>query len=90
MLAALNDPAAGVPQLEKICVELPTLGARVIAEAQRVAPDRTVEHVGYALGVLGNRGLEEILLQYLEDLTILKADLEDARVRRERSVIAKT
>ena len=37
--------------------------------------------IGYALAVVGNRGLEEVLLQYLEDLTILKTDLEETRLK---------
>jgi hypothetical protein len=78
ILGALNDPAAGVPQLRRFCSELPSLGARILHEARRAAPGRSVEDVGYALAVIGNRGFEVVLLEYLEALTILKADVEDA------------
>ena len=77
ILGALNDPDAGVPQLRRYCAELPALGARIMHEARRSVPGRDVEDVGYALAVIGNRGFEVVLLEYLEALTILKADLED-------------
>jgi hypothetical protein len=77
ILGALNDPDAGVPQLRRYCAELPSLGARIMNEARRAVPGRDVEDVGYALAVIGNRGFEVVLLEYLEALTVLKADLED-------------
>ncbi|MBL8742348.1 MAG: hypothetical protein JNK04_14670 [Myxococcales bacterium] len=77
ILGALNDPDAGVPQLRRYCAELPSLRARILHEARRSVPGRDVEDVGYALAVIGNRGFEVVLLEYLEALTILKADLED-------------
>ncbi len=77
ILGALNDPDAGVPQLRRYCAELPSLRARIMHEARRSVPGRDVDDVGYALAVIGNRGFEVVLLEYLEALTILKADLED-------------
>lgn len=77
ILGALNDPDAGVPQLRRYCAELPSLKARILHEARRVVMGRDVDDVGYALSVIGNRGFEVVLLEYLEALTILKADLED-------------
>ncbi|MBL9025118.1 MAG: hypothetical protein JNL21_23170 [Myxococcales bacterium] len=79
ILAALNDPGAGVSQLKDLCNQLPSLSARLIARARREAPHHEVREVGYALAILGNAGLEAVLLPYLEDLTILKTDLEEAR-----------
>ena len=78
ILSALNDHAAGVGQLVEPCEELPVLGARLIAAARRQAPTRAVDTVARAMTLLGNRGFEAVLLQYLEDLTILKADLDEA------------
>jgi hypothetical protein len=77
ILGALNDPDVGVPQLRRYCMELPSLGARIMNEARRSVPGRDVEDVGYALAVIGNRGFEVVLLEYLEALTVLKADLDD-------------
>ncbi len=82
ILHALNEPAAGIPQLVDFCSEIASLAGRLMHEAQRLVPDRDVETVGYALHVLGNRGLEEVLLEYLEDLTILKTDIEEEAVRK--------
>jgi hypothetical protein len=79
ILAALNDPGAGVSQLKDLCNELPSLTARLIARARREAPNHDVREVGYALAILGNAGLEAVLLPYLEDLTVLKTDLEEAK-----------
>jgi hypothetical protein len=80
ILGALNDPAAGVHQLKEFCGRLPSLGNRIVAAAELARPGRDDIELGYALAVLGNRGLGEVLLQYLEDLTVLKADLEEQRL----------
>ncbi len=82
ILAALNDPGAGVDQLRKLCKELPSLSARLVEAAEREAPRHDIRDLGVALAILGNAGLEAVLLPFLEDLTILKADLEDAKKRR--------
>lgn len=79
ILAALNDPGAGVSQLRDLCNELPSLSARIMEHARGMAPHHEVRDVGYALAILGNKGLEQVLLPYLEDLTVLKTDLEDAK-----------
>lgn len=81
ILGALNDPSAGVNDLKVYCAKLPSLAARIVAAAELNRPGRTDIDIGYALAVVGNRGLEEVLLGYLEDLTILKTDLEEQRVR---------
>ncbi len=79
ILGALNDPAAGVHQLQAFCDRLPSLRNRIIITAEKARPGRLDIELGYALAVLGNRKLGEVLLEYLEDLTILKTDLEDRR-----------
>ena len=79
ILAALNDPGAGVSQLRDLCIELPSLAARIMEHARAMAPHHEVRDVGYALAILGNKGLEQVLLPYLEDLTVLKTDLEDEK-----------
>lgn len=80
ILGALNDPSAGVHQLKAFCNRLPSLRNRIVAAAETTSRAGREIDLGYALAVLGNRGLGEVLLQYLEDLTILKSDLEDRRI----------
>ena len=80
-MGALNDPSAGVHQLKEYCQRLPSLAARIVAAASLNRLARSDIDIGYALAVVGNRGLEEVLLQYLEDLTILKTDLEETRLK---------
>jgi hypothetical protein len=77
ILARLNDPAASAGPLVDLCRRLPSLAARIIAEAGRIAPHHGVHRVDFALTLVGNRGLERVLMTYLEDLTILKSELED-------------
>jgi hypothetical protein len=80
ILAHLNDPAASAAPLIDLCRRLPSLAARIIAEAHRVAPHHGVARVDFALTLVGNRGLERVLMTYLEDLTILKSELEDGPI----------
>lgn len=77
ILATLNDDTAGVNQLARYLVNLPALGARVLLAARRAARERDVETIEHGLSILGNRGFEGVLLDYLEALTILKSDVED-------------
>jgi hypothetical protein len=77
ILSTLNDNTAGVNQLVRYLGDLPALAARVLVAARREARDRDVETVEHGLSILGNRGFEGVLLDYLEALTILKSDLED-------------
>jgi hypothetical protein len=39
---------------------------------------REVPSVAYALAVIGNKGTEQELLNVLEDLTVMKAELEES------------
>jgi hypothetical protein len=48
----------------------------MIRFAQRGHPARHITTLAGALGIVGNRGLETVLLELLEDLTVLRADLE--------------
>lgn len=77
LLSTLNDPLASQTKIEKFCSVTPVLCARLIAYARSVRPSMQVNRLGEALRFIGNRGVEFVLLQLLEDLTVLKADLED-------------
>jgi hypothetical protein len=78
LLTTLNDPLASQGRIEALCKEMPVLAARIVAHAREQAPQRAVTQLRMALGVVGNRGLEVVLLQLLEDLTTLKAELDDS------------
>lgn len=75
ILALLRDPAASAQALAHLVDELPVLHDRLEARyhgrAGR-APSSTVQLVVQ----LGNRAFEGVLLELLEDLTVLHADLE--------------
>jgi len=77
LLGALNDPLASRSRIEKLANAIPPLSARLVQRARRLAPKMDIDTVGRALGFLGNRGLEAVLLELLEDLTIYKAEHSD-------------
>ncbi len=77
ILAHLNDPSAGPGELVALCARLPSLSARLVQTAQRTSHRGGTERLDWALAVLGSRGFNEVLMDYLEDLTILKAELDD-------------
>jgi hypothetical protein len=53
------------------------LSARIVRHAR--TRNRSIDSLGAALALIGNRGLETVLLQFLEDLTIFKGELETAK-----------
>lgn len=77
LLSVLGDPAAAASRLEPLCREIPPLENRLVELARRRAFTRGPIDVRRALAVLGNHGLEEVLLGLLEDLTLVKADRDD-------------
>jgi hypothetical protein len=75
LLSALNDQYASVSKLAMLTSGSPVLTARVMKHAKnRLAATDTLHA---ALQLIGNRGLEKVLLEYLEDLTTLKAEYEE-------------
>ena len=85
ILALLGDPQAASARLEPLCREMPPLAQRLVTVARRRLPLSSMVDVRRALAVIGNQGLERVLLGLLEDLTVLKADCED-RDRRIRAI----
>jgi hypothetical protein len=73
-LAALNDQYASVSKLAMLTASSPVLTARVMKQAK--SRSKSVDSLNAALQLIGNRGLEKVLLEFLEDLTALKAELE--------------
>lgn len=78
LLTLLNDPYIGPFKLKECIEKLPALAARCRREAALHRPKSEVEQIERALNVLGNRGIEKVLLELLEDMTILKSELEDS------------
>lgn len=74
LLAALNDPLASRRKLQMLTAFSPVLTARVVRHAQ--ARSAAIDSLETALTLIGNRGLETVLLQFLEDLTVYKGELE--------------
>ncbi len=82
LLSALNDPWAGRSRIVTLVAGVPVLGNRCIRRALRKRPGSRVLSLDQALSLLGNGGLEAELLELLEDLTVLKADLQPGGDRR--------
>ncbi|MCC6901893.1 MAG: hypothetical protein IT377_23180 [Polyangiaceae bacterium] len=74
LLRALDDPLVGTAELERLVAAIPVLAARCIRKASRAPLP-----LGAALARMGNRGLEAVLLELLEDLTICKADADEGK-----------
>jgi hypothetical protein len=73
LLRVLNDPLAGAQQIALHVGRLPCLRARVTRRfAERLA-GRSIPSLPEQVAALGNRPLEALLLELLEDLTELKA-----------------
>lgn len=76
LLTLLNDPYIGPYKLKDCIEKLPVLATRCRREAALHRPKSEVEQIERALNVLGNRGIEKVLLELLEDMTILKSELD--------------
>src|SRR5262245_28576743 len=73
LLKALNDPYANTAALVSA---VRVLAARCVRRARLKMLKREVSSMEHALGVIGNKGTEEELLGVLEDLTVLKSEIE--------------
>jgi hypothetical protein len=80
LLRTLDDPFVSRDILARRVNDIPVLVARCLARASN--PTRKVKQLSEALSILGNFGLERILLELLEDLTILKYELAARNERR--------
>ncbi len=77
LLQLLNDPYVGPMKLAETVTHIPVFAARCKKEAALYRPRAEVEQIERALNVIGTRGIEKVLLELLEDLTVLKSDLEN-------------
>ncbi len=73
LLTRLNEPAASATALSGLVDGIPVLSNRLHARFQRMRGRD--ERTSQILSLLGNRELEGMLMELLEDLTILHADL---------------
>ncbi len=75
MLSLLNDQFAAADDLAVHVARMPSLAARVTRTYHAMFLGRGLPPLRAQLGGIGNRKLEALLLEFLEDLTILHADL---------------
>jgi hypothetical protein len=69
LLLTLNDPAASARTIGKYLERYPVLRARVEARyRKRYGADRAIPRPSGQIAALGNRELEAVLLQLLEDI----------------------
>lgn len=82
LLATLNDPRASATQIARSIGRHPVLEARVLLAGQTEDNPKRRPRLPEQLARLGNREVEAILLQLLEDLTELDAELKEQGKRR--------
>jgi hypothetical protein len=73
ILSLLNEPAASAPALARLIDDMPVLAARLGERFAAKVGSRPAT-VAAELAFLGNRHLESVLFQLLEDLTDLSAE----------------
>ena len=81
-LAVLNDAGACAGKIAECIERFPALKARVLRRFHRTGSLRQGPSLVEHLARLGNREFEKLLLELLEDLTILRGDLDEAAERR--------
>jgi len=78
VLDSLNNPLVSPKQLADTVARMPKLSARVTREYHRMFMDRAIPPaVAEQLKALGNKRFEEILYNYLEDLTMAHGSNEE-------------
>lgn len=83
LLSTLNDPRAGADALSRHVATIPVLQARVAARFVQSYPNRKKVGIAQQIALLGNRVLESILMELLEDIITLHSEAEP-RTRDER------
>jgi len=76
LLRVLNDPLAGAQEIAHHVARMPPLRARVTRDFGARFPARAIPKLPEQVAALGNREIEKILLALLEDLTVLRAEIE--------------
>ena len=70
ILGVLEEPAAGARALAQLIDEMPVLAARLSEHAMTTTEATTEAELAF----VGNRRLEAVLFELLEDLTVLSAE----------------
>jgi hypothetical protein len=83
LLSTLNDPRAGADALARHLSAIPVLQARIAARFAADYPNRKNHGIAQQIALLGNRVLEGILFELLEDIVTLHSEVEP-RTRYER------
>jgi hypothetical protein len=78
ILAVLNDEHAGAPQIARSVEQLPVLKARISHRYRQRHGARTLPSLAEQIARVGNGELERMLLEFLEDLTLLRGELDAA------------
>jgi hypothetical protein len=76
ILTELNDPYAASHRLAQLIAQLPPLEARCRREAKLKRAASADANLEYVLNIIGVRGIEVVLMDILEELTILNAELK--------------
>lgn len=75
LLSELNDPRASAATIAPFVDRFPPLRARIARAFATRRPNSRAASTAAELVALGNREVEAVLLELLEDLTVLRADL---------------
>ena len=76
LLRALNDPYAS-KNIGTLVGKIRILALRCIRRASSRSSKAQVNSLDHAITLIGNRGLESELFDLLEDLTMLKSNLDN-------------
>jgi len=82
LLSTLNDPRAGADALARHVAAIPVLEARISARFAQDYPNRKRPAIGQQIALLGNRVLESILLELLEDIITLHSETSEPSAKR--------
>lgn len=81
-LSVLNDACASAGKIAECIERFPVLKARVQRRFHRGESLRSGASLAEHLARLGNREFEKLLLELLEDLTMLRGELDEAAERK--------
>lgn len=76
LLRALNDPYAS-KNIGTLVGKVQILAQRCIFKAASRSSKIEINSLDHAINLIGNRGLESVLFDLLEDLTMLKSKLDN-------------
>jgi hypothetical protein len=77
LLSTLNDPRASAVQLVRHIQQSLVLSSRIEARFRQRHANREVPGLGEQIALLGNREIESVLFELLEDLVVLHSESKD-------------